>query len=565
MAPRGIKLLARFVGELSRRKVPRAAGAYLVMAFIVMQVVDDVFPYVPGLAADSAGTAVLLVLALGFPLTVTLAWVWEVTPQGVRRELSAEEATREAGARAALVKPLRRDSVAVLAFENLSADPDNEYFSDGITDDIIASVSRISGLHVLSRSAVMEFKGTGMRAIEIAGRLGVATVIDGSVRRSGSRVRIRVEAVDADSAELLWSETYDRELEDIFQVQSEVAASVARAVRHELSHANRRAIEASGTANAEAYDMYLRGRFHWNQRSETAVAKSVAYFEWAIEHDREFALAYAGLADANVILGIYGAQAPSEVMEAARRAATRALELQPTLGEASASLACVRAVFDWAWPAAEAGFREAFARAPSHATAHQWYAMSLLAPAARFAEARAELDLAEELDPRSVAIATSRGILSYYARDYVTALREQQSVVLQYPSFGLGHFFLGQIQVAAGSPEAALEPLRHAVDLSDESSETLAALAHALAMAGRLSDAEALLARLEQRAKQRYVSPALIAQVSLGLGDRDGALDRLEEAARIRASDLVWLAVRPVYDPLRMEPRFLALTERIGP
>jgi serine/threonine-protein kinase len=516
----------------------------------------------------AAGTVVLVLLVLGFPLTLGLAWALEVTPQGIRKELTAEEASAATAAAAPTPapekRPLRRDSLAVLPFENLSVDPSNEYFSDGITEDIIGAVARISGLRVLSRGAVMQYKNSTKTLAEIANELGAATVIEGSVRRSADKIRVVVDMVDASSHELLWSETYDRDPRDIFAVQSDVAESVARAIQRELPSTNLKALGARGTRDAEAYDLYLRGRFYWNERSELAVMKSVTFFERAIERDPAFALAHAGLADASTVLGIYGVRPPSEIMEAGKRSALEALALDPTLGEAWASLACVRGLYDWQWDEAEVGFRSAIAAAPSYATAHQWYASNLLAPRRRFAEAAAELDRAEDLDPRSTAIAVSRGILAFYARDYAGAMRAQEAVTAQHPRSGLAHLFLGMCLEVTRRPAEAIEALRRAVALSDESGETLAALGHALGASGEVAEARRVLERLEKRRGKRYVSPAVLAQVLLGLGERDSAMDLLEEAAAVRATDLAWLGVRPVYDPLRRERRFQELMARVG-
>jgi tetratricopeptide (TPR) repeat protein len=251
-------------------------------------------------------------------------------------------------------------------------------------------------------------------------------------------------------------------------------------------------------------------------------------------------------------------------MEAARSAAETALSIDPTLGEAIAVKACVNGLYDWDWVGAEAGFHRAIELAPSYPTAHQWYAVNLLAPRGRFEEARPQLDRASELDPASSAIAISRGIVTYYARDFTAAEVELRAVALLHPRFPLVHYFLGQCRGLLGDRSGALDALGRAVELSAESSETLAAFGHAQARAGRASDADAILARLEERSLRQYVSPALVAQVLIGLGRHDDALDRLEEARDLRATDLTWLGVRPVYDPLVGSPRFTAIAAEVG-
>ncbi len=548
--------IGRLVLELRRRKVIRTAGAYLVMAWVVLEVVNEVL---------GANRIVLVLLVVGLPVAVGLAWALELTPEGLRRELSAEEAaTREAPGASLPQKELRADSIAVLPFENLSPDPDNDYFSDGITEDIIASIARIRGVRVLSRSSVARYKAADRPIGQVAGELGVATVVTGSVRRSGGRLRVVAQVVDAREETPLWSDTYDRGLEDVFQVQSEVAAQVAAAVRHELSPSERSRIEIRGTSNPEAYDLYLRGRFLWNRRDEESVAESVDFFRRAIESDPGFALAHVGLAEAYTILGIYGARAPADVYGAAHDAARQALSVDPDLGEAVAASACVTAVFDWQWAEAEERFRRSIELSPSYATAHQWYAMNLLTPQGRFAEAYEVLDRASGLDPASVAIAVSRGIVAFYAREYDRAERDFAAIVGRHPDFALAHYFLAQCHDVAGRRDRAIASAAEAVRQSRASSETLAGQGHVLGSAGRTGEAEAVLQRLVARSEARYVSPALVAQLLLGLGRTDEALERLEAAEAARATDLVWLGVRPAYDPVRSDPRFRSLASRVG-
>lgn len=559
--------VVRFIDELRRRKVVGTAGIYLVGSFVAMQVVDDVFGYVPFIRnVDAAGQIVFVLLAVGFPIALGLAWFLEITPPQLRRELSQAEAAAPVahGEEEPEANLLRSDSVAVLPFENLSNDPDNEYFSDGITEDITASVAHIQGLRVLSRMSVMRYKGVSRPVGEIAADLGVATIVTGSVRRSGSRIRVVAEVVDARRDDRLWSKTFDRELEDIFQVQSEIAANIAEAVQRELSSDDRRRIELRGTNDPEAYDLYLKARFLWNQRSEASLDDSLRYFQRALDRDAGFALAHSGLADAYTILGIYGARAPREVLESARDSADTALSVDPTLGEAIAAKACVSGILDWDWARAEEGFKRALEMTPSYATARQWYAINILTPQGRFDDAQKMLQSARELDPASRGISVSRGIVAFYARDLETATEEFEDVAKLHPRFALVHYFFGQLHALTGEYTRSVESLERAIDLSDGSSETLGALGHALALAGRAPEAEVILTRLEERSAKRYVSPALLAQVLIGLRRTEAAIDRLEEATQIRATDLIWIGVRPVYDALAPLPRFQAIVDELG-
>jgi TolB-like protein/Tfp pilus assembly protein PilF len=458
----------------------------------------------------------------------------------------------------------RPHSVAVLPFENLSDDPENAYFSDGITDDIITSVAHIRDLHVLSRTSSMQYKGVNRPVGEIAMELGVATVVMGSVRRTGSRVRVMAEVIDARSDDHLWTDTYDRELEDIFEVQTEVASKIAEAVQRELSSDDRERIETRGTKNPQSYDLYLRARFLWSQRSEASVSESIGFFQQALELDAGFALAHSGLADAFTVLGIYGFRDPREVLEAARRAADEALAIDPTLGEAIAARACVLGLYDREWAAAEEGFKRAIELAPSYGAAHQWYAAHVLTPQGCFEDARKQLERAHDLDPASSAISISQGIVSFYSGELERAIEELEAFFTFHPRFALVYLFLGQCYGQSGHHLSAIEMFQAAVELTEESSETLAALAHCLGQAGRAPEAESILKRLEERSTERYVSPALLAQVLIGLGRTEEALDRLEEAQRGRATDLIWIGVRPVYDPLRESPRFRAVESLVG-
>jgi TolB-like protein/tetratricopeptide (TPR) repeat protein len=552
-----VNRLGRFAKELHRRKVVRVGGAYLAAAFLALQVVSSTFPALP--LPDWADTMVLALLVLGFPIALALAWALELTPDGLREELSAEEAEE-----LAVRKGLRADSIAVLPFDNLSTDPENEYFSDGVTEDIIASVARIRGIRVLARPSVLRYKGVRKPVRDIATELGVATVVTGSVRRSDGRLRIVVQVVDARDDSHRWSETYDRNLGDVFEIQSEVAANVAAAVRKELSHADRNRITARGTVDGDAYDVYLRARFLWNRRDVGSIEESVRFFREAAERDPGFALAHAGLADAHVVLGIYGVRAPSDVYPSVRAEAERALALAPTLGEAVASAACVRAIYDWDWTGAEGQFRRAIALAPSYATAHQWYATMVLTPQRRFAEALSELERARELDPNSPVVAASRGIVRFYEGDYAKARTEIEAVIDAHPHFGLAHYFLAMCLEAEGEDLPAVSAAAEAVRLSGGSAETLATHGHALGRLGRTMEAEAILADLRAKAANRYVSPVLIALVLVGLGRTEEALGELERGVEARATELIWLGVRPTWSTLESSDRFLAVLARVG-
>ncbi|HXY69278.1 MAG TPA: protein kinase [Gemmatimonadales bacterium] len=453
-------------------------------------------------------------------------------------------------------------SIAVLPFSNPGRESDAEIFSDGIAEELTNALSRLDGLRVVARASAFAFKGRQEDARDIGRQLGVGTVLEGSVRRSGPRVRVTAELVNVADGYRLWSETYDRTVDDVFAIQDEIAGAIANVLEAKLLGAPKAyAQEPARKGDPKAYEHYLRGRHLWNRRTTSALEQSVEEFERALAIDAGHAPARAAIADCYVILGVYSHRPPDEVMPKARDAAEQALALDPSLAEAHTSLACVRALYEWDWGAADALFRRAIAYNPQYATAHQWYAMNCLVPQGRFAEAQAELDRALALDPLSLAVHISVGLHRFYARDLAAAAAELEKTLTLNAEFGAAHYFLGHAYVAMGRYDEATAPLERAVSLQGSSAETMAALATAHALGYRRAEAEVLLADLERRARESYVSPALLAQVQLALGDQAAALDRLEQAAERRAADVVWLKVHPIYDPIRGHPRFRKLLE----
>ena len=458
-------------------------------------------------------------------------------------------------------------SIAVLPFANPGRDPDAEIFSDGIAEELTNALSRLDGLRVVARASAFAFKGRPEDAREIGNQLGVATVLEGSVRRSDNRVRVTAELVNVADGYRLWSERYDRTVDDVFAIQDEIASAIANVLEAKLLGAPKAyAQEPARKGDPRAYEHYLRGRHLWNQRSTAALEQSVEEFDRALAIDPGHAPAQAAIADSYVILGVYSHRPPDEVMPKAKAAAEQALALDPSLAEAHTSLACVRALYEWDWPAADALFRRAIAYNPQYATAHQWYAMNCLVPTGRFQEAQAELDRALALDPLSLAVHISVGLRHFYARDLAAAAAELEKTLKLNAEFGAAYYFLGHAYIAMGRYDEAVAPLERAVGLQGGSAETMAAQATAHALAYQRPQAEALLADMERRAREAYVSPALVAQVHLGLGDHAAALDRLEEAAARRAADVVWMKVHPIYDTIRGHPRFRKLlqTTKLG-
>ena len=551
------------LGELKRRQVFKVGATYSVVAFVVIQVADVLeealrLPY-------GTLTTVTVIAILGFPIALLLAWAYELTDHGVMKDddVSREQAL-VTGPPALTADEIEPRSIAVLPFANLSADDDSDYFSDGVTDSIITSLSRIRDIRVVSRTSVMRYKDSQQSVGSIAAELRVATVLEGSVNKAKGRVRISAQLIDAAEDRHLWVESYDHPLEDIFDIQPEVSRQIAHALAAELSAEEKAGLERRPTANVEAYDLYLKGRYLWGRRTVDGLEKSIRYFARALEHDPELALAEAGRADSYVTLGMYGMRAPDEVMPLARDSAMRALSLDPRMAEARTALATVKALYDWDWKGAEREFRHAIETQPNYPVAHQWLASNLLTPLGRFEEARAANQRAGELDPLSQAIATTFGVISLYSAEYESAVRRLSEVLYVHDRFGMAAFFRGQAEMELGRVDDAVNSLRLASQLTDSSSEVLATLAHAYAAGGKTAEARDILASLEARFEEGYGSPVLKAQIYLGLGEQDRALDLLEQAADVRATELVWLRVRPIYEPLRGNPRFDAILSTVG-
>jgi TolB-like protein/Tfp pilus assembly protein PilF len=451
-------------------------------------------------------------------------------------------------------------SIAVLPFANMSGDADGEIFSDGIAEELTNVLSKLDGLHVVARGSAFAFKGRREDVREIGRRLGVGTVLEGSVRRAGARVRVTAELVNVADGYRLWAERFDRKVTDVFAIQDEIATAIANVLEAKLLGAPKAyAQEPARKGDPKAYEHYLRGRHLWNQRTASALEQSVEEFQRALAIDPQHAASHAGIADSYVILGVYSHRVPDEVMPKAKAAAEQALAVDPSLAEAHTALACVRALHAWDWEAADALFRRAVAHNPQYATAHQWYAMNCLVPQGRFADAKAELERALALDPLSLAVRISEGLRYFYARELASAASTLEATLKLNADFGAAHYFLGHARIAMGRYDEAIVSLESAVRLQEGSAETMAALATAHGLAHQRAHADALLADLERRSREAYVSPALIAQIHLGLGDEDAALERLEEATALHAADMVWLKVHPIYDRVRGHPRFRAL------
>ncbi|MDP9038345.1 MAG: winged helix-turn-helix domain-containing protein [Acidobacteriota bacterium] len=456
-------------------------------------------------------------------------------------------------------------SIAVLPMENLSGDANQDYFADGMTDQLIASLARISSLRVVSRTTAMDYKGTHESLEKIARDLHVDAVVEGTVLRAGDRVRITAELVQVSTDRHLWADTYESQMGDILTLQNQVATAIVSQIRIKLTPQDKETLATSRPVNSEAFEDYLKGRYYWGKRSEDALDKAIQYFEAATRNDPRYALAYAGLADCYGILGtaIVGTVPTSEVAAKAELAAQRAVQLDPTLAETQTALATVQFNVDWNWKAAEAGFQRAIQLNPSYATAHQRYSLFLMAMG-RTDESLAEMNRARTLDPLSLSMNFSLGWRLYMARRYDEAIAQLLNTIEMDPAYLLAHVVLGQSYEQRGRYAQAIAELEKASTLAPESPPVVAALAHALAAAGRRAEAMQLLSNLKAQTARRYVSPFYMAYVYAGLDDRQQTLAWLEKSYEDRSNNTIFLNQVPQFDAMRSDPRFQTLRRKIG-
>jgi TolB-like protein/DNA-binding winged helix-turn-helix (wHTH) protein/Tfp pilus assembly protein PilF len=459
----------------------------------------------------------------------------------------------------------RLDSIAVLPLDNLSGDPSQEFFADGMTDQLITDLAKVGSLRVISRTSVMRYKGTRKSLPEIARELNVAAIVEGSVSRSGQRVRVTAQLVQATTDQHLWAETYDRDLGDILKLQGEVANAIAGQVRAQLTPTQQALIRRAHAVNPDAYDAYLKGRLYFvNEFTKPdSLNKAKRYFEESIQKDPNFALAYAGLADAYVYLAFAGAVQKDQAYKSAKEALAKALQLDDTIGEAHDTLGVLNWQFDWDWDAADREFNRAIVLAPSYSCAHEDRAI-FLASVGRRSEALAEIAKIDQLD-YGFSSATAESYTYYALRDYPALMEVSKRALLLDPKDSRQHYFLGVGYEGTSELQQAISEYQKAVQFSDGSLGPTIALAHAYSAAGKKAEAEKILRDLERRAKHTSASPYTMATIYAGLGDNEKALDLLEKAYSEKSLDFaLGLQSDLQLDRLRADPRFQIMLRRIG-
>jgi TolB-like protein/Flp pilus assembly protein TadD len=460
--------------------------------------------------------------------------------------------------------PAEITSLAVLPLENLSGDPEQEYFADGMTEALTTELGKISALRVISRQSVMRYKGTDKPLPEIARELNVDAVVEGSALQEGDRVRISAQLIQAAPERHLWAQSYERDLRQVISLQSDVARAIADEIEITLTPQEQVRLASARAVDPDAHDAYLRGRFHWNEFTEEGLRKSISYFEQAISIDPNYAPVYARLAFSHIMLAAFNFAPDSEHYPIARKAALKALEIDDTVAEAHTALGHVKYRFEWDWTGAEREFRRAIELDPNSVLAHVRYAY-YLDFMGRTEEALAEMKRARALDPVSLTTSGPVGWFLYNAHQYDQAIAAFQRSLELDPDFPVAHMGIGLAYIQKRMHEEAIAELQEAVALGTVGgpSTYTAVLAYAYAVSGRKTEARKILNELKQQMKQRHVSPFNIAEIHLGLGEKDRAFEWLEKAYEERDEDLFWFR-DPILDPLRDDPRFHSLLRRMN-
>ena len=582
---------SNFFAELKRRNVYKVAVAYVVVAWLTIQAASIFLPAFN--APQSAMQIVILILVVGFPIALILSWAFEITPEGIRLESEIDPATsiarktgrkiiaftavvaaiaaalfvfqilraRSTSSVLASAPTMTSKSIAVLPFDNLSRDPDNAYFCEGVQDEILTRLAKVADLKVISRTSTQHFKSAPENLPEIAKQLGVAHILEGSVQKANDQVRVNVQLINATNDAHLWADTYDRKLTDIFAVESEIAKNIAETLQAKITGAEKSSMVKAPTENPEAYELYLKGRFFWNKRTGADLHKAIEYFNQAIAKDPNYALAYAGLADSCLLLPNYGATSSKEALPPARAAAKKALELDDSLAEAHASLGLL-ATIELDLDRANSELARAVQLKPNYATAHHWFSLSLMT-LGRFDSAIAEGKRAIELDPLSLIINADCSWLYICARRYDEAEAQARKTLEMDSRFFLAHYYLGVVLQLKGRLNDAIPEFQKSFELNGDP-YSLGILGQANARNGQTEEAQKVLARLKEETKTQNTPPYAMAIVYLALGEKERAIDELERGYREGETNYLFvIKVDPLLDELRSDPRFEALVQKV--
>jgi TolB-like protein/Flp pilus assembly protein TadD len=454
-------------------------------------------------------------------------------------------------------------SIAVLPFRDMSSARDQEYFCEGIAEELIIGLAQIAGLRVAARTSAFQFKDKDLDVRRVGKELGVASVLEGSVRKAGTRLRITAQLINVGDGYHLWSEKYDRDLEDIFAIQDEIALAIVEKLRGKLLKEEKSKLARRYTGNEEAYTLFLKGRYYWNRRHEGGIQKAIELFQQAAKKDPLCAPAYVGIADCYNVSGILGLMDPRVAYPRAKEAIARALDIYDDLAEAHASLGWIKTFYDWDWAGAEAEFLRSFELNPNYATAHYYYSLYLGAMG-RHEESIAESSRALELDPIDLAFNSIHGCTLYWGRRYDAALEQLRKTRDMDPDFYLVNLYCGMTLAARERWNEAVEPFSRALAISPGSPLAMGFIGYALAGSGQEKEALEMLDRLEDLSKERFVGSHAKALIHYGLKSYDRMFECLEGAFTERESWLAMLNTLPIWDRVRSDPRFIALLHKVG-
>jgi TolB-like protein/tetratricopeptide (TPR) repeat protein len=579
-----------FFGELKRRNVYKVAVAYAIVGWLLVQIATQVFPFLE--IPNWVVRLVITLVAIGFPIALLIAWAFEITPQGIERTEVADTMPSAAGQKkhawiyVAIVgavlsiglfflgrygfrnassssRELPSKSIAVLPFDNLSRDPDNAYFAEGVQDEILTRLAKVADLKVISRTSTQRFKSAPSDLRDIAKQLGVMHIVEGSVQKANDQVRVNVQLINAMNDAHLWADTYDRKLIDIFSVESEIAKTIADTLQAKLTGSEKQMMAAQPTSNTEAYELYHKGRSLWEKRSGDNIPKAIAYYEQAIARDPNYALAYAGLAKAYILLPFYTGANRLDAGSKAKDLALKALSLDPNLAEAHAALGKVLFFREIDLAGAMREYQRAIELNPNDAGTHHWFGNDTLAAVGRFEEAIAEGKRAIELDPLSTVINVDLGETFYYAHRYDEAERQMRKSLEIDPTSFYAHYNLGIVLQLKGDLSGAIAEYEKAKQLGDNPLvSTLCA--QAKAQAGDKDAALRMLSDLDKMSQHREVVGYLRTLLYLSLNNKDEALRWLEQGFDERdGSNICWIKVDPLLDSLHGDPRFEALAQKV--